>query len=196
MAITQQEVAQILATIDQRIDQKLGPAMQAQLDNTGQAVVTGGIPFVAFHVAEPAPLLPVKGFTQGLNDRVISITNQQAGQQKIEPINFDLDSAVYAITAAVYKTTLQTFPPTGFANSLDTFTLQFKLAQGRQYQTSPALGSAVCGDAKFPRYLGMPAWRFPTGTVLNALVTPLVADLRIDITLWAVELTPWSGSIN
>ncbi len=183
-----------LQAVDKALEDKLGPAMRAALEQTGRATVVGGIPFVAMHVAEPAPLLPTQGFTQGLNDRIISVTGTNAGQTAIPTIAFDLDSAIYALTAAVYDTSLAAFPPNGFSNPLDTFTVQFKLAQGRQYQDNPALGSTVLGDAKYPRYLGMPAWRFPGGTVMQVLVTPLVANLRIDLALWAIELTPTGGN--
>jgi hypothetical protein len=185
-----------LQSVDRAIEAQLGPAMRAGLEQTGRATVVGGIPFVAMHVAEPAPLLPTEGFTPGLNDRVISLVNGTAGTTALPTIAFDLDSAIYALTAAVYDTDGNAFPPTNFANALDTFTVQFKLAQGRQYQDNAALGSAVLGDAKYPRYLGMPAWRFPGGTVLQVLLTPLVANLRIDLTLWAIELTPMSGNFS
>jgi len=185
-----------LQSVEKAIESQLGPAMRAGLEQTGRATVIGGVPFIAMHVAEPAPLLPAEGFTPGLNDRVISIVNGNAGTTAIPTIAFDLDSAIYALTAAVYDTSGAAFPPTNVANPLDTFTVQFKLAQGRQYQDNAALGSVVLGDAKYPRYLGMPAWRFPGGTVMQVLITPLFANLRIDLSLWAIELTPMAGNFS
>ena len=185
----------LLAELAQ-IEQRLGPQMRATLATDGPMVIDG-IPFVGIDAATPRPLVPMKGVTLGLNDRLFSLVNGTINQQVPVPLSFDLNSCAYAITAAVYDTSLGgTFPPNGFANPLDTFKVQFRLAQGRQYQTAPILGSAVCGDAKFPRFLGMPAWRLPKGTTLQALITPLVANIEVDISLWCIELYNFAGNIN
>lgn len=176
------------------VEAKLGPDMLAKLASTDTQIVEG-VPWRRFDVAAPAPLIPIKGYTMGLNDRILSFTGAST-QTQILPLSFDLDSYCYAWTAAVYSTDSDaTFPPANFANALDTFTIQFRLAQGRQYQTEPVLGSAVLGDAKFPRYLGLPTIRFPRGTVLQVIVTPLVENLRVDIDLWCIELTPYAGNV-
>jgi hypothetical protein len=177
------------------IEQRIGPQMRATMQVDGPMVIDGK-PFVAIDAATPKPLVPLEGYTLGLNDRLFSLVNGTINVQQPVQLGFDLNTAVYAITGAAYSTAGAAFPPTGFANALDAFTVQFKLAQGRQYQTNPILGSAIIGDAKFPRFLGMPAWRLPGGTVLQALITPLVANIRIDITIWCIEMTPYGGNIN
>lgn len=192
----QLQAARALLAEMSAIEQRLGPQMRATLSVDGPMVIDG-IPFVGIDAATPRPLVPMEGNTLGLNDRLFSLVNGTANTQVPVPLSFDLNTCAYAITAAVYDTDMDaTFPPNGFANALDTFTVQFRLAQGRQYQTAPILGSAVIGDAKFPRFLGMPAWRLPSGTTLQALITPLMSNIRIDINLWCIEMTPYGGNIN
>lgn len=198
---TQLANAQALLAEMKAVEARIGPNMRAALTGPGAgggATVINGTPFSRYDVATPAPLLPDEGYTMGINDRVVSVTGVAANTQSIQNIAFDLDSAVYAWTGAAYLTTLAAaFPGNGFANPLDTFTIQFRLSQGkRYYQTTPTLGSTVLGTAERPRYLGMPSLRLSSGTVLQAIVTPLIANLRIDVTLYTIELTPFSGNVG
>jgi len=185
----------MLAKVNAAVEARIGSDMLARLQADTSTTIINGETWARFDVAAPAPLLPTKGFTMGINDRTFSLVGGVSGTQRILPISFDLSSVIYAWTAAAYNTAGATFPAVGFANALDTFTAQFKLSQGRQYQTEPTLGSAIFGDAKRPRYLGMPCMRMPPGTLLQLLLTPLSANLRIDVTLYCIELTPFEGNV-
>lgn len=157
--------------------------------NDGSRVGPGGVTYEEVPMAEPRPWMPIDtNIAWMLNDRVVSLT---AGTINVEqPINisFDLDTRVYALTASCYSTAGAAVPATGFPDSLSMFRVQFKMAQGRQFQTTSAPGITVLGTGQRPRYLGRPAWRFQGGSTLVVNVTPLAANLQIDIVLYAVEI--------
>lgn len=187
-----QEAARLLQ-VAREAEARLGPQMMAKLAVDGPVQDSLGQTYARFDVATPRPFLPLQGYTMGLNDRVITVEGA-ANQQVIEDFNFDNKSAIFAMSAAVINTAGGAHPPTGYANSLDTFQVQFRLSQGtRTYQTNPVLGSAVFGTGSWPRYLGMPTWRINGGSVLQMLLTPLEDDLRIDTMLQVVELLPLDG---
>jgi hypothetical protein len=165
-----------------------GPMMLATLtpDSTEQRIY-GGIPHEEVPVFEPMPWLPTApGVAWGLNDRVTTLTNGTINVQAWTPMGFDFPSAIYAITAAV-RTTDGSQISAAFGTVLDVFDIQFRLAQGRLWQTSAALGSSVCGTGERPRKLGRPCWRFNNGAVLRIGITPFLANLRIDIVCYTLE---------
>ena len=154
-----------------------------------------GVPYQEVPVAEPMPWMPVSNdIAWGLNDRTTRFTAPTANVESQNTMGFDLPSVVYAITATVRQTTFvpagNTFnfwESQGFASPLDTFQIQFALSQGRTWQTTNAPASTICGSAERPRFLGRTGWRFGQGAVLVVKITPLLANLTIDVVLWAVE---------
>ena len=163
--------------------------------------IVQGVPYQEVPVAEPMPWMPVANdIAWGLNDRTTTFTGATANVETPNTMGFDLPSVVYAITATVRQSTFEPqgnffnfWEGNGFASPLDTFRVQFGLSQGRNWQTTNAPGSTICGSAERPRFLGRSAWRLGEGAVLLVKVTPLLANLNIDIVLWAVEFTGGSN---
>ncbi len=173
-----------------------GPGMTATLTppDTNRRIWEG-TEFEEVPVAMPMPWLPIASdIAWGLNDRVQTFTNLAANAESIQRLNFDIPSAVFALTAAVRRTDGNAING-DFGNVLDTFRVQFTLSQGRQWQTNNAMGSAIVGTAQRPRWLGRPCWRFNNGAVLQVRLTPLIANLQVDIVVWALETTGASNII-
>jgi len=144
------------------------------------------IPFRETDVVKPKPWMAVDpniGYL--LNDRIVSLNNPAINVENITRLGFDVPSSVYALVATAIDTTGAGFPVGQDAR--DFFQIQFELSNGQRWQTLPALGSTVTGPAQFPRLLGRPAWQLNNGAVLLARITPLRANLRIDVNLWTIE---------
>lgn len=180
-----------------QLTQVLGPHMLASLNppDTDQRILAG-VPFKEIPLADPMPWMPCgTDIAWGLNDRVLTFTNQAINVEVPQQIGFDLPSVTYALTAAVRTTDGNAIPGT-FGNVLDTFRIQFVWSgSNRRWQTIAALGSTVLGSGSWPRLLGRPGWRFTKGSNLIVNFTPLVANLQVDIVLWVVE-TSGPGNLS
>lgn len=174
----------------------VGPDMRATLTPPStERRILAGVPYEETPVAEPVPWLPIStDIAWGLNDRVSTFTNQTINAEATNNLGFDIPSVVYAITAAVRDTAGNSISG-AFGNVLDTFRIQFGLTNGRNWQTANTMGSTICGTAERPRFLGRSCWRLNNGAVLQCRVTPLVANLQIDIVLWCVETTGGSNIV-
>ncbi len=76
---------------------------------------------------------------------------------------------------------------------LDTFTVQWVHNTGDRLDTQPALASALIGTAKEPAIIGGNGWNFDRGGTIQALITPLRPNLRIDVCTWGIEVM---GPVN
>ncbi len=179
-----------LAAKAQASGQMVGPDMLATLTppDTERRILSG-VPYEEVPIAQPVPWLPVaKDIAWGLNDRVVTFTDSNINVEAITNLGFDIPSVVYALTASVRSTNGTPLPGT-LGNVRDAFRIQFELSQGRKWQTSNAMGSAILGSAERPRMLGRPGWRFNNGATMLVKVTPLIGNLQIDIVLWTLEMT-------
>lgn len=173
-----------------QVMQQIGPNMLATLTppNTERRLLNG-IPYEEVPVKDPIPWMPVaENIAWGLNDRVITFTNQTINVEAVGSLGFDLTSNIYALTAAV-RTTDGNDISGSYGSVLDLFRVQFELSQGRKWQTANAMGSALLGTAQRPRFLGRPGWRFNNGARLLVNFTPLRSNIQVDIVLWAIEFT-------
>jgi len=101
-------------------------------------------------------------------------------------VQFDTPTTIYALTAGVQETTGGAFPVG--QDPLNLFTIEFIRTQGDRLDTAPALGGALLGTAARPALLGGPGWMFDRGGALQATITPLVNNLRIDVVLMGIEV--------
>jgi len=148
-----------------------------------------GIPFEEVPVFEPIPWLPVaKDIAWGLSDRVVTLTNGVINTQVSTPLGFDFYTVAYALSAAVRNTAGNALPGS-FGSPLDSFRVQFVTTGNYNFQTADAMGSALVGTAAFPRKLGRCCWRFNGGAQLRVLITPLMANLQVDVIVWTVQTT-------
>ena len=183
---------QYLAQLEQKVlmmESRVNSGMMATLTPPStERRIQDEVPFEEVPVKDPMPWLPVTpgDIAWSVNDRVLTLTNGAINTQAVQRLGFDTPSAVYAITAAV-RTTDGAAIPGSFGSVLDTFQIQFRMTNPRLWQTNPVSGSTVCGTAERPRFLGRPCWRMNTGSVLIANITPLMANLNVDLNIWVLE---------
>lgn len=172
----------------------IGPNMLATLNPpTDDTRIKNGVPYREMQVYYPEPWMPVAtDIAYSPNDRVVQLLNGTANTEAIERLGFDVPTVVYATVSSVRSTNANL--PTTVQDARDLFRVQFELTNGRKWQTNPALGTAVTGTAERPRLLGRTGWRFDMGTVLQVKITPLIADLEINIVLYTIE-TPGATNI-
>lgn len=166
-----------------------GPGMAATLNppNTTQRLING-VPFDMVRLGDPIAWLPFSPSIAWMSlDNVANITNETANTSIPVRLSFDVPTVIYKIAAAVRNTAGAAIGGQ-FGNVLDTFTIQVSLTgSGRLFQTTPVSGSTICGTAEFPRILDIP-WRFDPGATLQVSLTPLIANLLVDVVFYAVQL--------
>lgn len=170
-----------------------GPGMMASLNPPStRKRIWEGVEYEPTGLYEPKPLMPYADNIGWVpRDRTATFTNPTVGQESALTLGFSTPSVCYALTGSAIPSDGTTGLPVGY-NPLDTFRVQVKYSQGDLWQTDPTLARNVLGTAEFPRLVGARAWRLDAGTSLRLTVTPLVANLTIDVTLWIIE-TPGSN---
>lgn len=134
----------------------------------------------------PEPLLPVGNrIAFQLRQRVVQFQSAAANVESVQSIQFDTPGPVYQITAAAYDNTGAALP-VGL-DSLDTFRVRFEHSSGDRLTTVATLGSTICGKGALPALLSRSCWHFDSGSVMRVGVTPLRANLDIDIVAWQYE---------
>jgi hypothetical protein len=191
---------QFLQTLHQRASRsgqiagQPGPGMMASLSPpTNRQRVWQGIKFEQTSVYEPKPWIPLStdGLPIGLiaRDRTLTFTLPTVNITAQDRIGFSTPAAVYAITATAFLTDgagAGVDLPVG-ADPRDVFRIQIKDATGDLWQSEPAMASNVAGTAQFPRLIGAAGRMCDGGTTTIVMVTPLLANLLIDVTLWTIE---------
>lgn len=173
-----------------------GPNMRATLNPpSDDQRLAGGVPYRMTRLGEPLAWLPYSPtIAWRNNDRVAAFTNQTANAQATVRLNFDTPSVIYKIAAGVRDTQGNAINGS-FGTVLDTFQIQFTLSQaGIVFQTTATYGSTICGTAALPRVLDIP-WRMDQGAAILVNVTPLMANLDVNIVLYTVE-TPGATNIT
>lgn len=148
-------------------------------------------------VADPQPLIPhAENGTLAIeyNTRTKRFSGNAAGARYTERFAFDRASVVYARTAGVRTADGSAFTYNG--NVLDLFDAQFVRSNGQdRLDADSGMGSVLFGSAERPSYCGGPAWMFDNSTGILLTVTPLVADIVIDISLQVISI-PTAGNWN
>ena len=114
------------------------------------------------------------------------ILNQAASVEVLTTIQFDLPVRLIAINGAAV-TTNATALTAGFApNDFWLFRLQY--SNGDLLHTGTRIASTVVGSAERPGELGGAGWTIDQGASVTLSITPLLANLRIDVTLVCLEM--------
>lgn len=166
-----------------------GPGMAATLNPpTSTQRLINGVPFDMVRLGDPLAWLPFSPSIAWLSlDYTANITNQTANASTPVRLGFDTPTVIYKIGAAVRDTSGAAIGGQ-FGDVLDTFLIQCVLTgSGRLFQTTPTSGSAICGTAQRPRVLDFP-WRLEPGANLSVNLTPLIANLYVDVTFYTVQL--------
>jgi len=160
----------------------------AALDPPSAYGQTGGqkVPWYREPVLEPRVFFPNDLYTaKQIRWRSVVVENEAANAEAIRLINIDIPSTVYAIVGAARDTGAATQFNDGGRNE---FLVRFRHNSGDQLTPQPALGTLFTGDARFPALVGAAGWVFNRGGSVEVGITPLRANLRIDVAVWCVEI--------
>ena len=110
--------------------------------------------------------------------------------ETIRTINFDIPCRVIAINGGgVYydaANNIQALPEGYRINDLFLFRLEY--TTGDKLMTGSRVASTVLGDAESPGEIGGVGFTIDQGASVQLVITPLIANLRIDITLHCLEI--------
>lgn len=149
-----------------------------------------GVYFYRPHVPvdRPRPWFPADPNIGRQVRRVVrNFSGLTAGTEVPQNIQVDTPATVYALTGAAFNTAA------GLSAGLDSFRVRFEYITGDRLDTVSGLGSALLGTAAFPAFIGDVGWSFDRGSAIRVFVTPLIANLAIDIAVWWIEVR---GPVN
>jgi hypothetical protein len=112
--------------------------------------------------------------------------NQAAGSEVTTQITFDLPVRIIAINGGSF-TTNGTAITVGYG-PLDTWLFRLEHTTGDKLHIAARLASTVVGTAQRPGELGATGYTVDQGGSVTIGVTPLVANLRIHVTLHCLEM--------
>ena len=161
-----------------------------EMPSTASRARDPGVQWIRYPVAEPSPWRPVNDNISEQFRRYVMdpIVNGAANTEVTRSIQIDIPATLYGLTGAAMSTTSTDFAQG--TTGLDHFTIRFEHSNGDRIDTQAAIASAMLGSiATGPgaALLGGPAWHFDRGSAVFAYITPLVANLRIDVVLWVME---------
>jgi hypothetical protein len=138
-------------------------------------------------VYEPRVFFPNDLYTaKQIRWRTVTVTGQPANVEVVNFINVDIPSVAYAITGSAFETTGAGLPVGAGRRSV--FLARYAHNSGDRLTPVAQLAENVCGTAQFPALIGAAGWVFNRGGSMEVGLTPLLANLRIDLTVWFVEI--------
>jgi len=110
-------------------------------------------------------------------------------------VQFDIPCRLVAFTGSATYNPAGVLARDGFLgmNPLDSFLFRMEYTTGDKLMTGARLGSTVVGTMENPGEIGGVGYTIDQGASVLLGITPLIADLRIDITLVCLEIR---GSSN
>jgi len=115
------------------------------------------------------------------------IVNGTANSESIVVVQFDLPCRLIAINGAAFSTAAGNALPVG-VGPRDAFLFRLEYTTGDRLMISQRMASTVCGTAERPGELGGTGYTIDQGASVTLGITPLLANLRIDVTLVCLEM--------
>ena len=115
------------------------------------------------------------------------IVNGTANSESIVVVQFDLPCRLIAINGAAFSTAAGNALPVG-VGPRDCFLFRLEYTTGDRLMISQRVASTVCGTAERPGELGGTGYTIDQGASVTLGITPLLANLRIDVTLVCLEM--------
>lgn len=113
--------------------------------------------------------------------------NAVANTEVIATIQFDIPCRLIAINGAAFSTAAGNALPVG-VGPRDCFLFRLEYTQGDRLHVTQRIASTVVGSGERPGELGSVGWTFDQGATVVLGITPLIANLRIDLSLHCLEL--------
>ena len=114
-------------------------------------------------------------------------TDYAIGTEAIRTVQFDIPCRLIAINGASFNTAAGNALPVG-VGSRDTFLFRAEYTQGDRLHVAARLASTVLGSAEQPGEIGGAGWTINSGASFVLGITPLLAALRINVTLVCLEM--------
>ena len=115
------------------------------------------------------------------------ILNQAVNTEVIATIQFDIPCRLVALNGAAFSTAVGNALPVG-VGPRDCFLFRLEYTQGDRLHVSQRIASTVLGTSERPGEVGGVGWTFDQGATVIIGITPLIANLRIDVTLHCLEM--------
>lgn len=115
------------------------------------------------------------------------VLNATVNSESITVVQFDLPCRLIAINASAFSTAAGNAFPVGLSPR-DTFLFRLEYTTGDRLIITQRLASTVCGTAERPGELGGTGYTIDQGASVTLGITPLLANLRIDVTLVCLEM--------
>jgi hypothetical protein len=115
------------------------------------------------------------------------IVNGTANSESIVVVQFDLPCRLIAINGAGFSTAAGNALPVG-VGPRDCFLFRLEYTTGDRLMISQRVASTVCGTAERPGELGGTGYTIDQGASVTLGITPLLPNLRIDVTLVCLEM--------
>mgnify|MGYP003655989241 FL=1 len=160
----------------------------AALDPPSAYGEVGGqkVPWYREPVLEPRIFFPNDLYTaKQIRWRNVVVENEAIGTEIVRLINIDIPSTVYAFTGGARDTTNVLQLNDGGRGD---FLVRYAHNSGDRLTPTAGLGTLFCGDARFPALVGAAGWVFNRGGSIEVGITPLRANLRIEVAAWVVEI--------
>jgi hypothetical protein len=141
-------------------------------------------PTAPFYSTNPNVGYQTRYYSEGL---ISTDTDYAVGTEAIRTVQFDIPCRLIAINGAAFNTAAGNALPVG-VDSRDTFLFRAEYTQGDRLHVAARLGSTVVGSAERPGEIGGAGWTINSGASFVLGITPLVAGLRISITLVCLEM--------
>ena len=145
-----------------------------------------------------APFYPTAPFYSTRNDvgyqsRFYSaeVINKDAdyavGTEAIRTVQFDIPCRLIAFTGSSFNTAAGNALPVG-VGPRDTFLFRAEYTQGDRLHVAARIASTVVGTSERPGEIGGAGWTINSGASFVLGITPLLANLRINVTLVCLEM--------
>ena len=141
-------------------------------------------PTAPFYSTNPNVGYQTRFYSNGL---LSTDTDYTVNGESIRRVQFDIPCRLIAINGAAFSTGVGNALPVG-VDCRDTFLFRLEYTQGDKLHISQRLGSTVVGTAQRPGELGGVGFTINPGATVLLGITPLLANLRIDITLVCLEM--------
>lgn len=170
-----------------------GPQRQAlvSMPTSAQLGGAGVQPFIRFPFYPTAPWYstdPNVGYQVRMYSAGLASTeaDYNVNAESIRNVQFDLPCRLIAINGAANNIAGANNVTTANMNIMYLFRAEY--TTGDRLQTAARLASTVVGTAQNPGEIGGHGYNIDQGATLTLGITPLVAALRIDITLVCLEM--------
>ena len=140
-------------------------------------------PTAPFYSTDPTVGYQTRFYSEGI---VPGDADSAVNVEAIRTIQFDLPCRLIALTGASYDTV--NYTNLSGIDPRDLFLFRLEYTQGDRLHVAQRLGSTVLGTMQNPGEIGGVGFTINRGAAAILGITPLIANLRIDITLVCLEM--------